>query len=144
MLHKRLIFKSQVFVAHSFWVICRNVSRTFVELCMETPCWCTVLVHQYVRRKTTKNIWSSLFLWKLFLFTREPAYVRINISSDTWSGYTAENQEERLFCNETAFLFWCHALWKFGSSNCCIFETKMLRKCKLGQRFTFLFIFNLV
>ena len=33
--------KSQVFVAHSFWVIWRNVSRTFVELCMETPYWCT-------------------------------------------------------------------------------------------------------
>ena len=26
---------SQVFVAHSFWVICRNVSCTFVELCMD-------------------------------------------------------------------------------------------------------------
>ena len=63
-----------------------------------------------------KNIWSSLFLWKLFLFTRELAYVRINISSNTWNGYTAENQEERLFFNETAFLFWCHALWKPGSS----------------------------
>ena len=36
--------KSQVFVAHSFWVICPNVSRTFVELCIVTPYWCTVLV----------------------------------------------------------------------------------------------------
>ena len=48
--------RSQVFVAHSLWVICRNVSRSFVELCMETPYWCTnmanmVLVHQYGRRK---------------------------------------------------------------------------------------------
>ena len=41
-----------------------------------------------------KNIWSSLFLQKLFLFTRELAYVRINTSSNTWNGYTAENQEE--------------------------------------------------
>ena len=57
-----------------------------------------------------KNIWSSLFLEKLFLFPRERTYVRINISSNTWNGYTAENQEERLFFNETAFLFWCHAL----------------------------------
>ena len=51
-----------------------------------------------------KNIWSSLFVWKLFLFTRKLAYVRINRSSYTRNGYTAENQEERLFFNETAFL----------------------------------------
>ena len=100
--YKRLILnnfaKSQVFAAHSFGVIWRNVSRTFVELCMETPYWCTVSVHQYIwPPEINKNIWSLLFLWKLFLFTRELAYVRINISSNTWSGYIAENQEERLF-----------------------------------------------
>ena len=43
--YERLIFKqfskSQVFVAHSSWVFCRNVSRIFVELCVETPYWCT-------------------------------------------------------------------------------------------------------
>ena len=95
----------------SFWVICRNVSRTFAELCKETPYWCIVLVHQYGRRKSTKTNWSSLFLWKLFLFTRELAYVRIDLSSNTWDGYTAENQEERLFFNETTFpLFWCHTV----------------------------------
>ena len=27
--------KSQVFMAYSFWVICRNVSRAFVELCVQ-------------------------------------------------------------------------------------------------------------
>ena len=43
-------------MAHSFRVICRNVSRTFVELCMGTPYWCTVLVHQYGRRKSTKHL----------------------------------------------------------------------------------------
>ena len=32
--------------------------------------------------------------------------MHINISSNTWNGYnTAENQEGRLFFNETAFLF---------------------------------------
>ena len=35
-----------------------------------------------------KNIWSSLFPWKLFLFTQDLAYVRINISPSTWNGYT--------------------------------------------------------
>ena len=59
---KRLIYKqfskSQVFMSHSFWLICRNVSRTFVGLCTETPYWCTVLVHQYSRRKSTKTSFS--------------------------------------------------------------------------------------
>ena len=59
--------KSQVFVAHSFWVICRNVSRTFVELCMETPYWCTVLVHQYGRRKSTKTS-GVHFFYESFCF----------------------------------------------------------------------------
>ena len=92
-----------------------------------------ILVHQYGQYgfgapiwppEINKNIWSSLFLEKLFLFTRELAYVYINISSNTWNSYTAENQEERLFFNETAFQFWCHALLKLGSSNCCICEMK--------------------
>ena len=66
-------------MAHSFWVIRRNVSRNFLELCMHED-------------------------------------LRINISSNTWNGYTAENEEERLIFNEAAFLFWCHALWKLESS----------------------------
>ena len=32
--------------------------------------------------------------------------------------------KRRDFSNETAFLFWCHSLWKLASSNCCIFEMK--------------------
>ena len=37
------LYKSQVYVAQSFWVICLNISRTIVELCMKTPYLCTVL-----------------------------------------------------------------------------------------------------
>ena len=83
-------------MAHNFWVIFRNVLRTFVELCMATPYWCTVLVHQYGRRKSTKTSEVHFFYKKLFLFIRELAYVRINMSSNNWNGYTAENQGERL------------------------------------------------
>ena len=54
------------------------------------------------RPEINKNVWGSLFLLKLFPFTRKLAYVGINIPSNTWNGYTAENQEERLFFNETA------------------------------------------
>ena len=50
--------------------ICRNVSRIFVELCMETPYWCTVLVHQYGRRKSTKTSGVHLF-YKSSFFSLE-------------------------------------------------------------------------
>ena len=136
--------KSQVFVAHSFWVICRNVSRTFVEICMETPYWCTILVRQYGRRKSTKTCTVHYFCNSSFFFTQELAYVRINMPSNIWNGYTAENQEEGLFFNETAFLFWCHALRKLGSSNCCIFEMKHVKGMRTCTKIYFLFIFNLL
>ena len=55
---------------------------------------------------------------------------------------TAENQEERLFFKETAFLFWCHALWKLGSF--CIFEMKHATVMETCAEIYFLFIFNLV
>ena len=132
--------KSLVLVAHSFWVICRNDSRTFVELCMEMPYWCIVLVHQYGRRKSTKTSGVHFFYKSSFF----PLDLRVNISSNTWNGFTAENQEERLFFNETAFLFWRHALWKLGSSNCCIFEMKHAKGMESCTKIYFFFIFNLV
>ena len=65
------------------------------------------------------------FSIKALSFPRELAYVRINISSNAWNGYTAvENQEERLFFNETAFPFWCHALLNLGGSYYCIFRNE--------------------
>ena len=126
--YKRLIYKKFVqisglcgpqflrYLPKCFTHLCSS----FVELCMEKPYWCTVF------------------------FTRELAYSPINISSNTWNGHTAENQEERLFFNETAFLFWCHALWKLRSSNCCIFEMKHATGMETCTKFYFLFIFNLV
>ena len=45
-------------------------------------------------------------------------------SSNSWNGYAAENQEERLFFNETAFPFWCHALLNLGGSYYCIFRNE--------------------
>ena len=38
------------------------------------------------------------------------------------------------FFNETAFLFWCHALRKLGSSNCCIFEMKHATGMKICKK----------
>ena len=71
-----------------------------------------------------QNHLEFTFSIKALFFTPELAYLHINTSSITRKGETAVNQEERLFFNETALLFWCHALWKLGSSNCCIFEMK--------------------
>ena len=78
-LHWKNFSKSQVSVMRRFWVICQNVSRKFIELCMETPCWCTTLVHQHGRQ----IIWNSLLRWKGFLFARELLYMRINTSPKT-------------------------------------------------------------
>ena len=73
-----------------------------------------------------KNIWGSLFLQKLFLFTRELAYVYINISSNTWNGYTAENQDERLFSN---------VLWNSEVQIAVFSKWNMLPDWKLVERF---------
>ena len=131
-------------MAQSFWVICRNVSRTFVELCMETPCWCTVLVHQNMAAGKQRKHLEFTFSKKALFFTRERAYMRINKSSNTWNGYTAENQEDRLFSTRQ------HS--NFGLTHCENSEVQiavfskwnMLRKWKLVQKIYFLFIFNLV
>ena len=62
--------RSQVYVAHSFWVICWNISRTIVALCMETPYLCTVLVDKYGRRKPTKTS-GVHFFYKSSFFSLE-------------------------------------------------------------------------
>ena len=62
--------KSQVFVAHSFGVICQNISPTFVGLCIEMPYRCTVLEHQYGHQKSTKTS-GVHFFYKSSLFSLE-------------------------------------------------------------------------
>ena len=91
-----------------------------------------------------KNIWSSLFLWKLFLSTRKPAYVRINISSNTWNGYTAEIKRRDFFSTRQHSCFGVTHCEKLGSSNCCIFEMKHATGMETCAKIYFLFIFNLV
>ena len=135
--YKRLIFKQFVHVSG----LCgpqflSYLPKRFTHLCRALY-GDAILVYRF-----GAPIWPSEI--NNLLFTRELVYVRINISSNTWNGYTAENQEERLFFNETAFLFWCHALWKLGSSNCCIFEMKHATGMETCTKIYFLFIFNLV
>ena len=121
-------FKSQVFVGHSFWVIGRDVSRAILVRRFGTLIW---------PPEINKNIWSSVFVQKLFLILRELAHVRINVSSNSWL-YCWKSRGETFF-NETAFLFWCHALWKLRSSNCCIFEMKHATGLETCTRIYFLY-----
>ena len=146
--YNRLIFKRFVQVSGlSGLRFLSYLPKRFIHLCRALY-GDAILVHRFGAPiwppEINKNVWSSLFRFKLFLFTRELAYVSINIFSNTWNAYTAENQEDRLFFNETAFLFWCHALWKLGSSNCCIFEMKHATGMGTCSKIYFLFIFNLV
>ena len=146
--YKRLIFKQFVQVSG----LCgpkflSYLPKRFTHLCKSfvwrrhvgAPFWCSNMAAE-----NNENIWSSLFLKKLFLFTRQLAYVRINKSSNTWNGYTIENQEDRLFSTRQ------HS--NFGLTHCENSEVQiavfskwnMLRKWRLVQKIYFLFIFNLV
>ena len=98
--YKRLIFKQFVQVSG----LCgpqflSDLPKRFTHLCRALY-GDAMLVHRFdapIRpTENNENIWSSLFLKKLSPFTRELAYMRINISSNAWNGYTAENQEDRL------------------------------------------------
>ena len=146
--YKRLIFKQFVQVS-GLWgpKFLSYLPKRFTRLC-RTLYGDAMLVHRFGAPiwppGNNENILNSLFLRKLFLFTRELAYMRINKSSNTWYGYTAENQEDRLFSTRQ------HS--NFGLTHCENSEVQiavfskwnMLRKWKLVQKIYFLFIFNLV
>ena len=139
--YKRLIYKQFVPVSG----LCDPQFPSYLPKRFTHPCralygdWCTNMA----AGNQQKHLEFTFSIVALF-FTRELAYVRINTSSNTWNGYNAENEEKRLFFNEKAFLFWCHALWKLGSSNCCIFEMKHATGMETCTKIYFLFIFNLV
>ena len=84
-----------------------SLPKCFTQLC-RTLYGDAILVYRFGAPiwppEINKNIQSSLFLYKLFLFTWELAYVCINIGSKTWNGYTAENQKERLFFREISMV----------------------------------------
>ena len=101
--YKRLIYKQFVQVSGFCGPqLLSNLPKRFTHLCTcrlyedastGAPIWLPEI---------NKNIWSSLFLWNLFLFIRKLAYRRINISSNTWDGHTVERgetffQRDRIF-----------------------------------------------
>ena len=108
--YKRLIFKQFVQVSG----LCGPQFLSYLPKCFTHICRAlygdAILVHRFWCTNMAAKNQQKHLEYTFFLFTRELACVRIKISANTWNGYTAENQEEILFFNETAFLFWYHAL----------------------------------
>ena len=122
-------------------VICRNVSPTFVELCMHgdhilvdsfgPPIWPpgNRLFFFY------KSSFLSLESWRTctYAYSLKPEMVkRLKIK-----------RRDFFFFNETGFLFWCYALCKLVSLNCYVFEMKHASGLETTKIFI-LFIFKLV
>ena len=119
--YKRLIYKQVV-------PSLRSLSLTVSELFAETfhaplksfvwrrhigaPFWYTNMAARYQQKH---------FLEKLFLFTRELAYVHINISCNTWSGYTTENQEESFSMRQHSYFGATH--YENSKVQIAVFET---------------------
>ena len=71
--------------------------------------------------------------------TGELTYVRINMSSNIWNGYTAESQEERLFSTRQHSYF---GVTHFENQE--VLEMKHATGMETRAKIYLLFIFNLV
>ena len=102
-----------------------------------------ILVHHSGAPMATGNQQKHLeftFSLKALFFSGELEYVCINIFSNTWNGYTAENQEERLFQTRQ------HSY--FGVTHCensevqiaVFLKWNMLQERKLVERFFFVYL----
>ena len=85
--------------------ICRNVSRKFTELSMETPCWCTSDVHQYGGRNIVHiDIWKLLWLsGRLIIFTEQTS-IYINTFPNTLTSKKATNHEIVIYFSTNAIV----------------------------------------
>ena len=137
--YKRLIFKQSVQFSGLFGPqFLSYLPKRFTHLC-KALYGDAILMYRFSVRHITpiwrpeinKNIWCSLFLWKLFRFTRELAYVRINICSNSWNGYSSENQEKRLFSRRQ------HSYFVVTYCENSEVQIAVFSKWKLVQRFTF-------
>ena len=69
--YKTLIHKQSLQVSGLYGIPFPSyLPKRFTQLCMESPCWYTTLVHQYGDQNSNKNIWNPLFRQKRFLFAR--------------------------------------------------------------------------
>ena len=117
-----------------------------MEEARKMKCYKRLIYKQFVQVSCLCDIFRKLTLGalaKLFFFSRELAYVSIHTFLYLKWLYCWKSRRETFFC-ETAFLFWCHALWKLESSNCCVFEMKHAMGKETCTKIYFWFIFNLV
>ena len=116
--------KSQVYVSHRFWVICRNISRTIVELWislyMKTPYWCmSALVN--IRQKALlssigfRKRMTSWYTWLMYTFA---SIVHSDLSDDlkfvsrsclAFSIVPRLIQQRRCHCIHLEIMFYCFA-----------------------------------
>ena len=111
-------------VTHSFWVICRNISRTIVELCMETPYFCTVFGYTNMAAGNQQKHLEITYSIKALPF-HPKASIRAHKHIFHYLKWLNcwKSAGEAFFQRDSIPIF-CHALWKLGSSNCCSFEMK--------------------
>ena len=133
------MYKSQVYVAQSFWVICLNISRTIVELCMKTPYLCTVLA----AGNQKKHLEFTFSIKDLSFHSRASIRAHKHIFSYLKWLNCWKSRGEGFFQRESIPIL-CHAQWKLGSSHCYNFKMKHATGLETCARIYFLFIFNLV
>ena len=133
--YKRLIYKQFVqvsglcgpqflsYLPKRFTHICRAL---YQDAILVYRSWCTNIA----AGNQQKHMEFTFSIKALSFHSRTVAYVRINIFSNTWNGYTDGNQEGRLsgvtHCENSEV----HQIAVFSKWN-------MLRKWKLVQRVTF-------
>ena len=89
-----------------------------------------------------KNIWRSLFQKRLFLFSRELAYVRMNISSNTWNGYYFWKSRGETFFQWDSIPILVSRTVKTRKFKLLYFQMKHATGMETGTKIYILYIFN--
>ena len=72
----------------------------------------------------------DFFEWQIF-----PILVSSTVKAQKFKLLYFRNEKSfETFLNDKSFLFWCQALWKLRSSNCCIFEMKKASGMENGRK----------
>jgi len=79
---------------------------------METPCWCTSVVHQYGGQKNSVNIWNLLWLSRRLIICTEQTniYILSTFPNNLISSKKAKNHEIGIYFSTNAIVALCHAL----------------------------------
>ena len=142
--YKRLIYKQFVQVSG----LCgpqflSYLTKRFTHLCRALY-GDAILVHRFGApiTKIAKKSGVHFSIKALSFHSRTSICARK--SSNSWSSYTVENQEDRLFLQGDSILILVSRTVKTRNSNCCIFEMKHATGLETCTKIYFLFIFNLV